>query len=162
MRFVKGKGKTVVVGVLSAVFIALMIHIVFASGVVSYVANIAGIPVGGTHSTVTTTVPPNAKIVKVEQAGKEVINFIRVKVTDSSAVLNSDGLITGFKVSIYVKAPYAVTVEVYVSVKLASGETVDASNTYAVNPGSNTVTINLPNPVNPDDVTSVSINAEPK
>ncbi len=162
MKVIKSRKSLITIVLLAIIIGTLLLNTALASSVVTYITKVAGIPVSSDYVESTTTVPPNTKVLNVKQSGQETINFVRVKVVDTNALLSSNNELIGFSITLSVKAPSSTDVEVSVSIKLSDGSTISTSNTYTLDPGTSSVSINLPQPVNPDDVVSVSVNASPK
>ena len=156
------KGKLLLMIAAVTVISTLALNTVLAGTLTTYLTKVAGIPISSDYKVSTTTVPPNTKVLNVQQSGQEQINFIRVKVVDSNALLNTNNEVTGFSVTINLKAPSSTDVKVSISIKLSDGSVVEASNTFTLDPGTSTVTVNLPSPLNPDDIVSINIVATPE
>ncbi len=157
-----GKSKLLLMIVVATVVSTLAFNIVLAGTITSYITKVAGVPINSDYKVTTTSVPPNTKVLNVQQSGQEQINFIRVKVLDSNAILDTNNEVVGFSVTINLKAPSSTDVKVSISIKLSDGSVMEASNTFTLDPGTSTITVNLPNPLNPDDIVSINIVATPE
>jgi len=131
-----------------------------AVAIINSLTKVAGVPVGSDVVTTTTTAPANTKVLEIHQAGQHEIIIARVKVVDTDAVLDS-GMIKGFNISLEVKSAMDVGVRITVMIVLANGNEVSAEKVLTLNPGSSTVYVELTNPIDPDDVVRVCINATP-
>ncbi len=142
---------------------ASLIPVMASQGVLPFasVNKVLGVPVTSEEATTTTTVPPNVKVVKINQAGRQMVKIFRVKVLSINTVLDDNGLIKGLNVDLEVKSPDQVAVKVIVTLNLVDGTTTSVEKVFTLNKGNSTVYVELTNPVDPDDVVSIDVNAAP-
>ena len=156
-------GKSIMVILLIATIFASLVPVMASQGILPITSfnKVLGVPLTSEESTTTTTAPPNVRVVKISQAGQQTVKIFRVKVLSIDTVLNDNGLIKGFNVDLEVKSPGPVDVKVIVTLNLVNDTTIRVEKTFTLNKGSTTVYVELANPVDPDDVVGINVNAIP-
>lgn len=156
-------GKSIIIILLIVAVFALLVPVAASQGILPITSfnKILGIPLASEESTITTTAPPNVKVVKISQAGQQTVEIFRVRVLSIDAILDDDGLIKGFNVGLEVKSPGLTDVKVIVTLSLVNDTTVRAEKTFTLNKGSTIVYVELVNPVDPDDIVGINVSAIP-
>ena len=148
---------------LALAILASLVPVMAARGTLSITSftKVLGIPLTNEESTTITTVPPNVKVLKILQAGRQAIKIFRVRVLSIDAVLDEDGLIKGFYVGLEVRSPDPTSVKVILALNIINGEIISVEKPFVLDKGKTIVYIELPNPVDPDDIVGIDINAIP-
>lgn len=155
--------KSIIIILLIVAIFASLVPVMASQGILPITSfnKILGIPLTSEESTTTVTAPPNVRVVKISQAGQQTVKIFRVKVLSIDTVLNDDGLIKGFNVGLEVKSPGPINVKVIVILSLVDGAFIEVEKIFTLNKGNTVVYVELANPVDPDDVVSIDVNAIP-
>ncbi len=120
-----------------------------------------GIPISSDNEVSSESLPPNVKQINAYQAGQYTMKVMRVKVVSVDSVVSGNNQIVGFDVKLQVKSPERITVKIVLKVGLYGGNEVSVTKNVDVDPGLSTVYVELSQPVNPDDIVSLYVDAEP-
>ena len=158
--------RSIIAILLALAILASLVPVMAARGTLTITSftKILGIPLTNEETTTTTTVPPNMRVVKIVQAGQQAVKIFRVRVLSIDADLDEDGLVKGFYVGLEVRSQGPTSVKVVLTLNLVNGAIIRGEKTFVINNGGitvYTVYIELPNPVDPDDIVGIDINAVP-
>ena len=122
---------------------------------------IISIPISSDNEVSSESLPPNVKQINAYQAGQYTLKVMRVKVISVDSVVSGNNQVVGFDVKLQVKSPERITVKIVLKIGLYGGNEVSVTKNTDADPGLSTIYVELPQPVNPDDIVSLYVDAEP-